>query len=76
MARTKGYPEALDNKLRDRYIYGEDSNPEFTKTVEKISMTIPHMCYQCGTCTASCPSCSTKYIQDQEICKESTPRAR
>jgi len=56
MARTKGYPEALDNKLRDRYVYGEDSHPEFTKTVEHISMSIPHMCYQCGTCTASCPS--------------------
>jgi len=56
MARTKGYPEELDKKLRDTRLYNEDSNPEFTKTVEKISMTIPHMCYQCGTCTASCPS--------------------
>jgi heterodisulfide reductase subunit C len=56
MARTKGYPEALEKKLTDRYLYDEDTNPEFTKTVEKISMTIPHMCYQCGTCTASCPS--------------------
>ena len=48
MARTKGYPEALENKLKDRYLYDEDTNPAFTKTVEKISMTIPHMCYQCG----------------------------
>jgi heterodisulfide reductase subunit C len=56
MAKTKGYPEALENKLKDRNLYDEDSNPAFTKTVEKISMTIPHMCYQCGTCTASCPS--------------------
>ena len=54
--RTKGYPDALDQKLRDTRYYSDDSNPEFTKTVEKISMTIPHMCYQCGTCTASCPS--------------------
>jgi heterodisulfide reductase subunit C len=54
--RTKGYPDALDQKLRDTRLYSDDSNPEFTTTVEKISMTIPHMCYQCGTCTASCPS--------------------
>ena len=56
MARIKGYPEALETKLRDRYMYGEDTHPEFTDSVEKISMSIPHMCYQCGTCTASCPS--------------------
>jgi heterodisulfide reductase subunit C len=56
MARTKGYPEALDKKLRDTRLYEDESHPQFTKTVEKISMTIPHMCYQCGTCTASCPS--------------------
>lgn len=56
MARTKGYPEPLEKKLRDTRLYEEDTNPQFTKTVEKISMTIPHMCYQCGTCTASCPS--------------------
>ena len=56
MARIKGYPEALEAKLRDRYMYGDDAHPEFTDEVEKISMSIPHMCYQCGTCTASCPS--------------------
>lgn len=56
MAKVKGYPEALETKLRDRRFYGEDTNPEFTKTVKKISDTIAHMCYQCGTCTASCPS--------------------
>jgi heterodisulfide reductase subunit C len=56
MARTKGYPEALDKKLRDTRLYEDESHPQFTKTVEKVSMTIPHMCYQCGTCTASCPS--------------------
>jgi heterodisulfide reductase subunit C len=56
MARTKGYPEELDKKLRDTRLYSDEQNPEFTKEVEKISMTIPHMCFQCGTCTASCPS--------------------
>jgi heterodisulfide reductase subunit C len=57
MARVKDYgnPE-LETKLRDRYYYSTDSNPEFTKEVEKIGRTIPHMCYQCGTCTGSCPS--------------------
>jgi heterodisulfide reductase subunit C len=56
MVRSKGYPEALENKLRDRVLYDSDRSPEFTKVVEEISRTIPHMCYQCGTCTASCPS--------------------
>ncbi len=56
MARVKGYPEALEKKLQDRVLYDSERHPEFTRTVEKISMTIPHMCYQCGTCTASCPS--------------------
>ena len=56
MARTKGYPEALDKKLRDQRYYREDSNPEFTTKVKAISRTIAHMCYQCGTCTGSCPS--------------------
>jgi heterodisulfide reductase subunit C len=56
MAKSKGYPEALENKLRDRALHTEDYNPEFTKKVEKISRSIPHMCFQCGTCTSSCPS--------------------
>jgi len=56
MAKTKGYPEALEKKLKDTRLYSDEQNPEFTKEVEKISMSIPHMCYQCGTCTASCPS--------------------
>jgi len=56
MARTKGYPAALDKKLQDTKLYVDDSNPEFTKNVKAISRTIPHMCYQCGTCTGSCPS--------------------
>ena len=56
MARTKGYPAALDKKLQDTRLYREDSNPEFLKNVESISRTIPHMCFQCGTCTGSCPS--------------------
>lgn len=57
MVRVKGYPEALEKKLQDQYFYpNEESKPEFLKSVKEISMTIPHMCYQCGTCTASCPS--------------------
>jgi heterodisulfide reductase subunit C len=56
MARTKGYPEALEQKLKDRALHVDDYNPEFTKKVEEISRTIPHMCFQCGTCTSSCPS--------------------
>jgi heterodisulfide reductase subunit C len=56
MERTKGYPAALDKKLQDTRLYLEDSNPEFTKSVKAISRTNAHMCYQCGTCTGSCPS--------------------
>ncbi len=57
MARTKGYTDAkMEEKLRDRYYYRTDSNPEFTNKVKSISRTISHMCYQCGTCTGSCPS--------------------
>ena len=56
MERTKGYPAALDKKLQDTKLYIDDSNPEFTKNVKAISRTNAHMCYQCGTCTGSCPS--------------------
>jgi heterodisulfide reductase subunit C len=56
MVRTKGYPEALEKKLREQRYTREDTNPEFTKKVKAISRTIAHMCYQCGTCTGSCPS--------------------
>jgi heterodisulfide reductase subunit C len=57
MARVKDYGNPdLEQKLRDRYFYTTDSNPEFTQKVEKISRSIPHMCFQCGTCTGSCPS--------------------
>ena len=76
MARTKGYPEALDNKLRDRYIYGEDSNPEFTKTVAKNFHDHSPYVLPVRDLHSIMPVSSTKYIQDQEICKESTPRAR
>ncbi|UUX91560.1 CoB--CoM heterodisulfide reductase subunit C [Methanoplanus endosymbiosus] len=57
MAVEKNYgnPE-LEEKLQDTYYYTSDSNPDFLKEVERISLTIPHMCYQCGTCTGSCPS--------------------
>lgn len=57
MARTKGYSDPkMEEKLRDRFYYRTDSNPEFTKKVKEISQTVSHMCYQCGTCTGSCPS--------------------
>jgi len=56
MVRTKGYPEAMEKKLRDQRYFRDDSNPEFLKNVRSISRTIAHMCYQCGTCTGSCPS--------------------
>lgn len=57
MAREKNYgnPE-LEQRLRDRYYYSTDSNPDFTEKVKKIGRTVAHMCYQCGTCTGSCPS--------------------
>ena len=48
--------QKLAEKLRDRKYYVTDTNPEFLKNVEKIGQTIAHMCYQCGTCTGSCPS--------------------
>ena len=57
MAVKKDYKDqVLVEKLRDRKYYIPDSNPEFIKEVEKIGLTPAHMCYQCGTCTGSCPS--------------------
>ncbi|KUG20874.1 cob--com heterodisulfide reductase subunit c [hydrocarbon metagenome] len=57
MARAKKYEDAkMEEKLRDRKYYVTDSNPEFIKEVEKIGRTMAHLCYQCGTCTGSCPS--------------------
>lgn len=54
---TKNYPDPkLNEKLRDRYYRRDQSNPEFTKDVEKLSGTMAHMCFQCGTCTGGCPS--------------------
>lgn len=53
---AKGYNDpAMEKKFQDRYYHAAD-NPEFTKEVERISRTMAHMCYQCGTCTGSCPS--------------------
>jgi heterodisulfide reductase subunit C len=48
--------QKLAEKLRDRKLYATDTKPEFLKDVEKIGQTVAHMCYQCGTCTGSCPS--------------------
>lgn len=57
MAVKKDYKDQkLSERLRDRKYYIPDSNPEFIKEVEKIGRTAAHMCYQCGTCTGSCPS--------------------
>ncbi len=57
MARIKDYGNPdLEQKLRDRYYYSTDSNPDFTEKVKKIGRTTAHMCFQCGTCTGSCPS--------------------
>lgn len=54
---TKNYSDPkLNEKLRDRYYRRDQSNPEFTKDVEKLSGTMAHMCFQCGTCTGGCPS--------------------
>jgi heterodisulfide reductase subunit C len=54
---TKNYPDPkLNEKLRDRYYRRDQSNPEFTKEVEKLADSMAHMCYQCGTCTGGCPS--------------------
>ncbi|EHQ36967.1 CoB--CoM heterodisulfide reductase subunit C [Methanoplanus limicola] len=57
MAVEKNYgnPE-LEEKLKDQNYYLADSNKDFSEQVGKISGTIYHMCYQCGTCTGSCPS--------------------
>jgi len=54
-AKTYNIPE-LDKKLADRRYHLSDTNPEFTKKILKTSRTIANMCYQCGTCTGSCPS--------------------
>jgi len=57
MAVKKDYKDQkLADKLRDRKYYVSDTSPEFLKEVEKIGQTAAHMCFQCGTCTGSCPS--------------------
>ncbi|MDD3574565.1 CoB--CoM heterodisulfide reductase subunit C [Methanospirillum sp.] len=54
-AKSYNIPE-LDTKLADRRYHLTDTNPEFTQKILKSSRTIANMCYQCGTCTGSCPS--------------------
>ncbi|PWR70417.1 CoB--CoM heterodisulfide reductase subunit C [Methanospirillum stamsii] len=54
-AKSYNIPE-LDKKLADRRYHLTDANPEFTQKIIKTSRTIANMCYQCGTCTGSCPS--------------------
>lgn len=54
---AKGYSDpSMEEKFHDRYFHATDASPDFLKDVEKISRSIPHMCFQCGTCTGSCPS--------------------
>jgi len=54
-AKSYDNPE-LDQKLKDTYYRPGDSNPEFSKAILETSRTLANMCYQCGTCTGSCPS--------------------
>ncbi|MDU9375793.1 hypothetical protein McpSp1_03720 [Methanocorpusculaceae archaeon Sp1] len=58
MASAKAYKDAaLSKRLADRsYRPALDSDPTFVGDVERISGTTAHLCYQCGTCTGSCPS--------------------
>jgi len=57
MAVEKNYGNSeLEKKLEDRYYYTSDSNKDFSEKVRDISGTASHMCFQCGTCTGSCPS--------------------
>lgn len=58
MANAKAYKDAgLSARLADRYYRpAQDSDPTFVGDVERISGTEAHICYQCGTCTGSCPS--------------------
>ena len=67
MAKTKGYPEALEKKLHEQRYFRDDSNPEFTKNVKAISRTIAHMCYQCGTCTGLMPVCTPQHLPYPQV---------
>jgi heterodisulfide reductase subunit C len=54
-AKSYDNPE-LNKKLADQRYHLDQSNAEFSASVIKISRTAANMCYQCGTCTGSCPS--------------------
>ena len=58
MASAKAYKNAiLSARLADRYYRpAQVSDPTFVGDLERISGTEAHICYQCGTCTGSCPS--------------------
>jgi heterodisulfide reductase subunit C len=56
MVKAKYTDPKMEEKLKDRYYYREYSNPDFTKKVHDLARTVNHMCFQCGTCTASCVS--------------------
>lgn len=57
MTSAKSYKDAaLAERLADRsFRPKEDSTPDFIGEVEKIAETQAHLCFQCGTCTGSCP---------------------
>ncbi len=54
-AKSYDNPE-LDKKLADQRYHNTTASPEFLNDVVRISRSIANMCYQCGTCTGSCPS--------------------
>lgn len=71
MAQSKGYPDAkLNEKLRDRYMHVSDANPQFTQDIRDLSMTMAHMCFQCGTCTGSSPSAPRSTYRIREFMRK------
>ncbi|MDD1662834.1 MAG: CoB--CoM heterodisulfide reductase subunit C [Methanomicrobiales archaeon] len=56
MVKAKYTDPKMEEKLKDRYYYREYSNPDFPKKIHDLARTVNHMCFQCGTCTASCVS--------------------
>ena len=40
----------------DIFIYGVETNPAFSAEIERISGENSLQCYQCGECTAGCPT--------------------
>jgi len=42
-------------EMQERVIQIEEPNEEFSKAIAKAGGENLHFCFQCGTCTASCP---------------------